>query len=494
MNKATFNDGKAPAAFQFMPPGESVICATVNGKPGRRRVFVDKSSAERLQKDLEGKVAAAQAGDKARPCGLFDHKSGPASFIPTRFYWDDERGVMCECEWTDAGKRAVEGRNYTYFSPCFRLAKDGRVMGLQDGVEVGSMVNNPAFEAIEPIAASKADEPADDSEDVVNVNGGAAEKPECEPDDKIEKMGLDELRAELEKRHAESVIERIKARISELEQKEKETEAANPYGCNQYGHGFKREHEGISSNPYSRKEPKGKSTPSSRESHGSGPRRLWTVNKRKKEGGSRISASFNEPRYTMNQTINRIIQKVRRAAEESEEVAAAVAAMPERVADEFEAVEAANPYGCNQYGHGYKMPHHGMQKGQKKGEPGWSPRRDSRKVKAAEPEGMEDDDNAEDKRKQYEDELEKLRAACEHEQDKDKKAVLKKRLEEMDAANPYGCNPYGHGFKRPHSGYGGGGQKTFNFGETKEKKQPRKNEDLNELEKRRKELVRKYKK
>ena len=36
-----------------------------------------------------------------------------------------------------------------------------------------------------------------------------------------------------------------------------------------------------------------------------------------------------------------------------------------------------------------------------------------------------------------------------------------------EAANPYGCNQYGHGFKEPHSGYGSGGQKTFDFfGET----------------------------
>ncbi|MBR5894974.1 MAG: hypothetical protein IKZ13_05485 [Akkermansia sp.] len=25
-----------------------------------------------------------------------------------------------------------------------------------------------------------------------------------------------------------------------------------------------------------------------------------------------------------------------------------------------------------------------------------------------------------------------------------------------EAANPYGCNQYGHGFKEPHSGYGSG--------------------------------------
>ena len=36
-----------------------------------------------------------------------------------------------------------------------------------------------------------------------------------------------------------------------------------------------------------------------------------------------------------------------------------------------------------------------------------------------------------------------------------------------EAANPYGCNQYGHGFKEPHGAAGGRGQKTFDFfGET----------------------------
>lgn len=32
-----------------------------------------------------------------------------------------------------------------------------------------------------------------------------------------------------------------------------------------------------------------------------------------------------------------------------------------------------------------------------------------------------------------------------------------------EAANPYGCNQYGHGFKEPHGAAGGRGQKTFDF-------------------------------
>lgn len=305
----SFNGGGVPNVFQFMPRGTSVIHASVNGKPGTREVVVDASAAERLQRDLEEKLAAADAGQKARPCGLFDHKDGKACLLPKRFYWDDDKGVMLEADWTQAGKAAVEGRDYSYWSPCFRLGRDGRVVGLTGGVEVGSLVNNPAFETIARIAAARAevDEPADD---VVDVNGSAQEvEPEDEPEDEMARMGLAELRAELGKRHATPVVERIKARIAELEKREDEgmepeekkevsplkrahlaalekwrkskerkvakdadlqdvrervrlaaacgkckpvienvrerVKAANPYGCNQYGHGFKAEHEGY---------------------------------------------------------------------------------------------------------------------------------------------------------------------------------------------------------------------------------------------------------
>lgn len=308
-NQGSFNGGGVPAAFQFMPAGTSVIHASVNGKPGVREVHVDASTAERLQRDLVEKLEAAATGKKARPCGLFDHKDGRACLLPKRFFWDDAKGVMLEADWTQAGKAAVEGRDYSYWSPCFRLGKDGRVVGLTGGVEVGSLVNNPAFETIARIAAAKAevDEPADD---VVDVNGSAQEvEPEDEPEDEMARMGLAELRAELGKRHATPVVERIKARIAELEKREDEgmepeekkeisplkrahlaalekwrkskerkaakdadlqdvrervrlaaacgkckpvienvrerVKAANPYGCNQYGHGFKREHEGY---------------------------------------------------------------------------------------------------------------------------------------------------------------------------------------------------------------------------------------------------------
>lgn len=48
-----------------------------------------------------------------------------------------------------------------------------------------------------------------------------------------------------------------------------------------------------------------------------------------------------------------------------------------------------------------------------------------------------------------------------------------------EAANPYGCNQYGHGFKEPHGAAGGRGQKTFDFfGETVDREREKANTSL----------------
>lgn len=150
------NDGAAPEAILYMPEGEHVIHCTVNGKPGTRTVRVNAAAARVLQAALERRIQAAHDGTAARPCGYFDHTRGAAAYIPQRFSYEPGKGVILEVEWTAAGRRAVEGRDYTYHSPLFMLAEDGSVAGLDPAtVECGSMVNDPAFEGIEPVAAAR---------------------------------------------------------------------------------------------------------------------------------------------------------------------------------------------------------------------------------------------------------------------------------------------------------------------------------------------------
>lgn len=168
--KLSENKGKAPEAVPFMPAGQHSICATVNGKPGRRVVNVDREACERLQADLTEHLRASAAGEKARPMLMFDHTAGNAAAKPLGFEWDDERGILLRVEWTQAGREAVEGGNYGYVSPAFRLAKGtGQILGLAGGVEVGSLVNDPAFERNECIAAARTDEPEEVQVDYVET-------------------------------------------------------------------------------------------------------------------------------------------------------------------------------------------------------------------------------------------------------------------------------------------------------------------------------------
>lgn len=148
--------GAAPAGLLYMPEGVHVISATFNGKAATKKVLVDEAGCERLQADLVRVWEAVEAGLRARPVVYFNHTAGAAAMVPRRFSWVPGKGVVLEGEWTAAGKEAVEGGSYGYFSPCFRRdSESGRVMGLTAGVEVGSLVNDPAFERNECIAAGR---------------------------------------------------------------------------------------------------------------------------------------------------------------------------------------------------------------------------------------------------------------------------------------------------------------------------------------------------
>lgn len=153
--KITLDGGRsAPAMIPYMPAGVHLISATVNGAPGRRRVVVTEAACARLQRDLEQMQSEVQAHRRARPAVYFDHKTGAAAAYPKRFVWGGEdKGIMLELEdWSHAGRAAVEGRDYGYVSPAFRMDRaTGEVTGLLGGVEVCSLVNDPAFERIDPI-------------------------------------------------------------------------------------------------------------------------------------------------------------------------------------------------------------------------------------------------------------------------------------------------------------------------------------------------------
>jgi len=158
-------EGETSPEIVYMPgPGRQRIHASVNGKPRTVTVVVDAEGAERLAHDLEKRLS-----DEIRPHAGFDHAAGPASFLPQEFKWDESRGVVLKVDWTDAGKNAVSGRNYSYFSPTFLLGDEGQILGLPKTGEIGSMTNNPAFRRHEMKIAASADSEAHEEALIMGV-------------------------------------------------------------------------------------------------------------------------------------------------------------------------------------------------------------------------------------------------------------------------------------------------------------------------------------
>ena len=145
-----------PADIQYMPPGRHRIRASQGGKPVSVEVAVSAATAAVLQSFLAAKMTAAAEGREDRPFFDFNHEDREASAWPTEFYWagDDPQtgGVRARLEWSDAGKRAVEGRTFRRFSPTFHLDAAGHVTGSE--INMGGLVNRAAFKRIAPLFAA----------------------------------------------------------------------------------------------------------------------------------------------------------------------------------------------------------------------------------------------------------------------------------------------------------------------------------------------------
>ena len=140
--------GSNTFSLVYLPEGKHEISATVGGKPKTLVVTVDNRVLASFQADLQKRLA-----DNVRPFAGFDHQSGPASMLPMSFRYENGVGLILEGELTAAGQTAIDGRNYSYWSPTFMQDK-GIPVGLTNTGEIGSFVNDPAFRTIERIAAS----------------------------------------------------------------------------------------------------------------------------------------------------------------------------------------------------------------------------------------------------------------------------------------------------------------------------------------------------
>ena len=220
VNSAFQSELSEAGSIVFLPEGTHTITASVGGKPKTLTVTVDERVLAGFAEDL-----AKRQESNVRPFAGFDHKPGAASFIPQGFRYESGVGLMLDVDWTSAGRAAIEGRDYSYFSPTFLVSKDGIPTGLTGRGEIGSLVNDPAFEQIPRIAASHQE--TDPMQQLVEL--GLVEA-SCAPDQALEtaKAALASLResaaqvetveaANVAKKSAEDELADIKLRYDELE-------------------------------------------------------------------------------------------------------------------------------------------------------------------------------------------------------------------------------------------------------------------------------------
>ncbi len=143
-------NGSAPNRIMYFPAGDSKISASVGGEAKEVEVRVDAETALLLQNDLEQRLQG-----NVRPIIDFNHQLGAAAALPKRFEWVEGEGVFLELDWTRAGKYAVEGKDYSFFSPTFLLDPEGCPVGLPPEGAIGALTNDPAFRTIERISAKK---------------------------------------------------------------------------------------------------------------------------------------------------------------------------------------------------------------------------------------------------------------------------------------------------------------------------------------------------
>ena len=141
-----------PDSIEWMPAGVHSIFCSCDDEPAEMRIEVTSDLAAQLNEQLQAARALADSGKASRPYIDFDHARGEAAAIPTEFFWQD--GIRLRVEWTAAGAAAVSGRVYSYFSPEFFADKSGKVTAIPAVGPIGALVNTPAFQEIERIAAS----------------------------------------------------------------------------------------------------------------------------------------------------------------------------------------------------------------------------------------------------------------------------------------------------------------------------------------------------
>jgi hypothetical protein len=142
----------------FLPVGLHAITPVSGGigKPIKVLVNADTAGA------MESQRRKIEAATDKRVYFDFNHEDGRASFWPSSFVWRDSEGVVAKGEWSESGRKAVEGKDFRAFSPVFHVddkRKDPARVVCCDKASpnMGGLVNDPAFSDL-PLWAKNAGE------------------------------------------------------------------------------------------------------------------------------------------------------------------------------------------------------------------------------------------------------------------------------------------------------------------------------------------------
>lgn len=151
-----------PETIQLFPPGKHTITAMKNDKPATMTLTIDKSVADVIRKDFLAMCSDAERMAGPKPYIDFNHEDAEASGWISDVFWAGEDpmsgGVRAKLVWTDDGAKAVKGKAYRQFSPNFRVAKDDGSKIIGTTVNMGGLVNRPAFRKNQPLSAKEGEQ------------------------------------------------------------------------------------------------------------------------------------------------------------------------------------------------------------------------------------------------------------------------------------------------------------------------------------------------
>lgn len=155
-NSASDGAEQLPDSIQWMPPGRQVVTPLVNGSPTTVTVDVTPGLAGMFNRQLHEMRAEAAAGRGDEPYIDFNHDDRERAGAVTDLYWagDDPKtgGIRIKVNWSEAGRRAVAGKNYRRFSPEWQLdPKTKAPIGITENL--GGLVNRAAFKNISTVTA-----------------------------------------------------------------------------------------------------------------------------------------------------------------------------------------------------------------------------------------------------------------------------------------------------------------------------------------------------